>query len=593
MDFEETIMTFDDTSRKEFSENEISAKLKCIKDKTAEIEYEILAFDISEHFHHEINNSEGNWGVFYSSLFTLPDEKGNYIEYPSIKQIRPEIIDYWEGRIDDTKNPILTARYSGLVCDFKYEITKNIPSNHICRIHINALIDVAVHNYHKSSMNIIFKLKRALKLSIKLKDEDLIEKVKAAIISYEEVNSKDSKRGTWGYSFDELIDNKKIHLTNDEEEKLVGNLEIKLKKSVSLKDSTENKPWCAKSAGVRLASYYRKKSKTNEVERVLNLIASSFEFSIIDKSAIVSTSILEEIYYLYKSYDFFEKAKDFLKRIEELKSKVNSEMKVVKTTSKIELESIKPFIDELSSLEIKEIFGRIAFDFIQPYEDIRNQLAENVTKSPMLYLFKRSLIDDTGRVVASINSVEDELEGHIVLQLSENLYNASPYLRIIIEQLIKKDKIKIENIIEVLLSKPFINNDIIGIYERGLKSYFSEDYIIFIHLLIPQIENTFRNILELLGGCSFKTIRNGGYQLKTFEQVLKDPNFHDFFGKDIINYLRVIFTDQRGWNLRNKVCHGIFPLSSMQNVTADRIFQVLMILLSIEENHDFVIKKGV
>ena len=46
------------------------------------------------------------------------------------------------------------------------------------------------------------------------------------------------------------------------------------------------------------------------------------------------------------------------------------------------------------------------------------------------------------------------------------------------------------------------------------------------HLLIPQIENAIRNIIELSGGSTIKSQKgNKGFQLKTFDELLRDSDF--------------------------------------------------------------------
>jgi hypothetical protein len=49
-------------------------------------------------------------------------------------------------------------------------------------------------------------------------------------------------------------------------------------------------------------------------------------------------------------------------------------------------------------------------------------------------------------------------------------------------------------------------------------------------------------------------------------------------------YFQVLFTDQRGWNIRNDVCHGISPVQafSWPSLT-DRIFHALLILATMRE----------
>ena len=70
-------------------------------------------------------------------------------------------------------------------------------------------------------------------------------------------------------------------------------------------------------------------------------------------------------------------------------------MQLVRTTTKIETDELKPIIEEFISLENSEIYKRIAHEFIQTKEEIINQIKENIKGYPLLYTIKRELHDDT------------------------------------------------------------------------------------------------------------------------------------------------------------------------------------------------------
>jgi hypothetical protein len=111
-----------------------------------------------------------------------------------------------------------------------------------------------------------------------------------------------------------------------------------------------------------------------------------------------------------------------------------------------------------------------------------------------------------------------------------------------------------------------------------LNAYFCEDYLVAIHLLIPQIEEAIRNLIEYSGGNVLKPSRNGGYQLRTFDDLLRDDLIERGLGENFANYFRILFTDQRGWNLRNEVCHGMANPNRFDAQTADRVIHGLLCL---------------
>ena len=85
--------------------------------------------------------------------------------------------------------------------------------------------------------------------------------------------------------------------------------------------------------------------------------------------------------------------------------------------------------------------------------------------------------------------------------------------------------------------------------------------------------------MEKNGGITLKPAkRGGGFHLKTFDEILSDPITKQVMEENLVNYFRILFTDPRGWNLRNKVCHGIMAPEMFNKQTADRIFHALICL---------------
>ena len=69
--------------------------------------------------------------------------------------------------------------------------------------------------------------------------------------------------------------------------------------------------------------------------------------------------------------------------------------------------------------------------------------------------------------------------------------------------------------------------------------------------------------------------------LKTFDELLRNKSVVAVFGEDTPLYMRVLFTDRRGVNLRNNVCHGMAPAGTFSLGTADRVVHALLILAQV------------
>jgi len=138
-------------------------------------------------------------------------------------------------------------------------------------------------------------------------------------------------------------------------------------------------------------------------------------------------------------------------------------------------------------------------------------------------------------------------------------------------------------LLQYLYKSPVFENSKRGILQRGLQSYFAGDVLCALHLLIPQIEDAVRNLVELVGGTVLKRGRGGGLHLKTLDELLRDEQVKRVLGEDVSLYLRVLLTDQRGINLRNNVCHGISPEKSFNIALADRVIHAILILAQVRK----------
>ncbi|MGC8552524.1 MAG: DUF4209 domain-containing protein [Phycisphaerae bacterium] len=93
------------------------------------------------------------------------------------------------------------------------------------------------------------------------------------------------------------------------------------------------------------------------------------------------------------------------------------------------------------------------------------------------------------------------------------------------------------------------------------------------------MEQALRVILKLSGGATYKPGRERGtFCLRTLDELLRDQLVVDVISDDVALYFRVVLTDQRGWNLRNHLLHGILPPSSLGYASSDRLLHIMLLL---------------
>ena len=170
--------------------------------------------------------------------------------------------------------------------------------------------------------------------------------------------------------------------------------------------------------------------------------------------------------------------------------------------------------------------------------------------------------------------------------MSQNMSIAGVFLNAVLEGIHEKYEMTSEKLLAHLYQSPAFADSQRDLLRLALDSYLSGIHAPAIHLFVPQIEAAIRNLLELTGGAILKSSRSGGFQLNTLDELLRSREIVAAFGEDIAFYLRALLTDQRGWNIRNDVCHGISSPEHMNKGVADRLFHVLLLLAMLRKKED-------
>lgn len=383
-----------------------------------------------------------------------------------------------------------------------------------------------------------------------------------------------------------MLKNKKIPISDELKQKIIQDLEDRLSKLSDTSQKKNLEPWAAEAATLRLAGYYRSINQKENIRRVLLKFGTAFEVASKDASALQASAWLQRVHSIYLEYGFREEAEKISIKLKEIGPKVNEEMKPISHEMKISHEDMQKYINSIIGDDIESTFVRIAVHYIPKKDQVENQLKNLAKKAPISYLFPRQIQDHQGRPVAFIGSLEDDLIGNIVHLIAQNMGISVVFLRRVIEEFISRFKVTPEKIIDYLYKSPVFDEDKREIILSGIKAYLANKHLSAIHLLIPQIESAFRKLVEHTGGSVLKPSRGGGMHLKTLDELLRDQRVINIFGEDMTLYFRILLTDQRGWNLRNDVCHGISPAATFQVNISDRVFHTLLCLALVRDKEN-------
>ncbi|PUZ24710.1 hypothetical protein DCC81_10190 [Chitinophaga parva] len=515
---------------------------------------------------------KSNWQTYFGPELKFTVD-GQTFEAISLDKITKEVVDYWERRTEQCSNPILKSRYAGVVWEFSKKIRNTKADfNKVGVAYISSLLQAGQAGRYVYSQTVLKKLSRGLSLAIGFKNDAFKNQAIESIRKY--VNDHGDKPGIWRYNYDLIVKENFKEVDASVIKEIVDDLEQKL--SISLTSNSNGLPELNSThvAMDRLLDYYKRLNDKSNIKRLLDKLAAAYETVISSSPPIQAIHLLGKMQEYYKSNNFFAEATECYKRIQSLSPAVLDAMVPIGTEFKMSKDVIDEFVAKCLSGDIAEVLTRLGVVFI-PTKDANLSVFGGTGISALL---TRSLHDGTGRTVAKVGPLSTDISGNEVTNISTNMSFGSVLLHFCMKAGKEQLLLTLENIMEYLKHSCLIAPDRYGLVEKGIAAYLEGDFVTALHILIPQFESACLKLVELNGGSIWREGKNGGDNIRILDDVLRDGKFIEAFGEDESLYFRVLFTDQRGWNLRNKVCHGMMKTDSFDSRKADRVFVAFLLL---------------
>lgn len=572
------------------AEISIAEEIKDILEKSED--YELTGEDIAEriafYFMENYPNDDSGWGTYYGPVAILPNERGEMIEYPSIKQISQETLEYWSERAGKCRNPILSARYADLVVDFSPKVLNKSADVELSRIAIDSNIKI----YERHLLNPIRrkdKVKRALVLAIQINDSQRISKAKNAIIKLEEDVAVNIKPGLWGFAFEWLfLDfSHKVNLSEKEKDNLLNGLEKRLEE---VKEDT----WLTEKAVSLLAEYYAHQKDEENLMRVLSILENSFKTdSRLNSDALLQTHGYQQIHDIYEKYaSRFPESRKASKRLSQEISQLdldwNKSLKKVSVDLKIDKRDIdgliKKIFGEGRDDELRTVLTRLAIINLVRKDDMEKMLSDTFNKYPLQFLVNTQVISDDGMPIANLPPLGENRDSHLKHFASQDMQFKSVFLGLAIDEL--KRRFSAQEIFEHFEESLAFGSENKKCLNRGIVAYWEGDYLVSSHLFNPIIESGFRELMRIGEGIWLvRNDKDGGFRRLTLSNFLWDErntkvleNMFSDFASDALFYFRLVLIDKIGMNLRNDFAHGLSKSKFLTRSASDRLFHIMVLL---------------
>lgn len=569
----EVLNKYDDVNCKKFYDYELRSSLSQIplnEQQTDAYMYEMLAFSLVG------NGTENDWGTYYGPIATGKKEDGTPAYIPPLESITNEAVLYWESRIQKTFNPLLKMHYAGLVWDFKRKVCSDKYPSSLYTDYINAMIDVINGDYEPHdflTVNVIERLSSFIK-----KDEQFKTPIKSALLRFDqERTSEDSAARLWG-AYIRFITEHRTWFSTQEEYECVTKHEERLSR---LSSPVNNNPWAVSEQSKALADYYKSRGKNEDLRRVLLVMEQSFRLQKSRMEPLQWMGNLEQIANTFAYYGLSDERSRLLKEIEQAGNKVAQTLRPHGISIDIPQEAFDQIKNMLTSGDINKQYEKFCLYFIPSRQQASEQLKKLANQYPLVFMMPTHLMDNHGRPASVIGSIDNDFEGQLILHVSRDIQFNSVFLRYGINQLKRTKALSTDAIMSRLRTSPIIDSNRHEIIRQALLAYDSDNYISMCHLLIPQIEDAFRTLIDKSGKAVIRPQKDNnkiGFTQRILDEILKDNVIIDIFGEDFAFYARILLTDQRGLNIRNNLCHGLVEPAFFNSFVADRLLHLFCVL---------------
>ena len=200
---------------------------------------------------------------------------------------------------------------------------------------------------------------------------------------------------------------------------------------------------------------------------------------------------------------------------------------------------------------------------------LRAQNESHLRKSPLTLVFPLAMHATDGRVSGrpprNPSSEEEQMQAEIDAHTFKNatelrLWKTHKILVPAIEAIKRGHHIRLGDVQQVVVDSPFVPVGREHIFALGLQATLRGDYFEAVHLLVPQIENSLRHVLDLW------SVKTSGFNRQDVQDyydinvMLTDKDLVEkltsSLGANTVFELKGLLVHRFGANLRNEIAHG-------------------------------------
>lgn len=516
---------------------------------------------------------ESPWGTYFGPFGSKGMEDGGIAFFPDLREVSPDVLVHWTERAKSLTHPVLRARYADLVWDLGGRVS-NKPEVEFAQIAIDDYNQAVGQKRLSDLHGEIGAGSRALALAISINDPERIGTSRDLMLQLF-TRSIEEDAGWWDLF--RSLTQRRAEVTPEQKAKMVGQLEALLAKSADHSNPTTFNPHRVEELAKLLVPYYGRETRFDDIKRTYRAVSVAYEHIAEIGSALQAISWLET------SIAFAQRAgeADEVNRLrmlrEEAVSRAPDEMRQLSFTGEIKREDMNAFLAAIIQKQWPNTLARIASAFVHGKEEYRRH-ADNFAKAAVIASLVSTEILSGDHVAAKIGPAAEDPEGHLYQQADRTLQIDASFLDRALEQAQESHGISYEEVTAFGWRSELFPDFML--LRSGVKAWVEGDYVKALFVLIPQVEAALRKFASNLGESVTKPKKGAdGWEISlNMGDLLANKAVQDALGEDLLFHFRAVFSDPRGWNLRNRIAHGMVPFEGANYMTCNLTIHAVLVI---------------
>jgi len=205
-------------------------------------------------------------------------------------------------------------------------------------------------------------------------------------------------------------------------------------------------------------------------------------------------------------------------------------------------------------------------------------------------MFSKVLLDSDGKAILHLPPLDmknpksdmELLEKHMHREAT-TLHNFDAIILLdVVFHIVREthERINLEDMDFLIDDNFLVPDDRKHIFKLGIMHGLNGDYYAALHLLVPQVENLFREITSMCGGLITTFEDDATEQLKVLSSIFDSAELQECYDENVLFIFKGLLNEKAGANLRNRVAHGVADSTEGHSTLAKHFLAAVIKLCS-------------